>query len=68
MGCVAIYKGETGREMEGRIRREGTWVYLWLIFVDVQQKTRKFCKAVILQLKNKMAKKRPQREIQEIFI
>ena len=22
-------------EMEGRFRREGTWVYLWLIFVDV---------------------------------
>ena len=54
--------------MAGRFGREGTWVYLWLIFVDVQQKTRKFCKAVILQLKNKMAKKRPQREIQEIFI
>ena len=26
-------------------------MYLWLIFVDVGQKTTKFCKAIILQLK-----------------
>ena len=38
--------------MGGRSEREGTWVYLWLILVDVRQKTRKFRKAVILQLKN----------------
>jgi len=24
-----------GREIEGRFGREGTWVYLWLILVDV---------------------------------
>ena len=36
-----------GREMGGRGH-----VYLWLIHVEVCQKT-KFCKAVILQLKNK---------------
>ena len=29
-----------------------TYVYLWLIHVEVRQKT-KFCKAIILQLKNK---------------
>ena len=40
MGCVTIYKGETGKEMEGRLRREGTWMYLWLILVDVQQETK----------------------------
>ena len=33
--------------------REGTWVYLWLILVDVCPKTTKFCKAIILQLKKK---------------
>jgi len=38
-----------GRWEEGsRVRRR-----LWLIHVDVLQKTTKFCKAVILQLKNK---------------
>ena len=54
-----------GREMEGRFKRErgsrgsrGSSVYLWLILLDVQQKTIKFCKAIILQLKNKVAKKR----------
>jgi len=46
-----------GREMGGRFRREGTCVYLWLIPVDVSQKT-KFCTAIILQLiKNKTNQK-----------
>ena len=45
-------KGGVEREMEGRSGKEGTWVYIWLILVDVWQKTTKFCKAVILQLKN----------------
>ena len=34
-----------------------TYVYLWLIHVDVWQKPTKFCKAIILQLKNKIFKK-----------
>ena len=42
--------------MEGG-RREGTRVSLWLILADVWQKTTKFCKAIILQLKN-LKKKR----------
>ena len=39
-----------GQETGGRFKREGIYVYLWLIHVEVWQKT-KFCKAVILQLK-----------------
>ena len=39
--------------MAREIQEEGTYVYLWLIHVDVWQKTTKFCKAIILQLKNK---------------
>ena len=57
-GSMTIQKGGVGREMKGRFRREGTWVYLWLILVDVRQKTTKFCKAIILQLKNLSGKKR----------
>ena len=45
-----------GREMGGRFKREGTYVYLWLIHVDVWQKPTQFCKAMILQLKNKKFK------------
>ena len=41
------------REMGGRFKREGIYVYLWLIHVEVLQKTTKFCKAIFLQLKNK---------------
>ena len=38
--------------MEGRFKREGTYVYLWLIQVDfVWQKSTWYCKAIILQLK-----------------
>ena len=36
----------------GRFKRL-MYVYLQLIHVDVGQKTTKFCKAIILQLKNK---------------
>ena len=31
-------------------------VYLWLIHVDVWQKLTQYCKAIILQLKNKIKK------------
>ena len=41
--------------MGGRFKREGTYVYPWLIHVDVWQKT-KFCKTIILQLKIKFKK------------
>ena len=34
------------------------YVYLWLIHAEVWQKTRKFSKAIILQLKNKLILKR----------
>ena len=34
-----------------RFMRERTYVYLWLIHVVVRQKSTKFCKAIILQLK-----------------
>ena len=42
-----------GRDMGGRFGREEAWVHLWLILADLRQKTTKFCKAVILQLKKK---------------
>ena len=39
--------------MGGSFKREVTYVYLWLIHVDVWQKPTQFYKAIILQLKNK---------------
>ena len=35
-----------------RFKREGTYVCLWLIHVDVWQKPTQFCKAIILKLKS----------------
>ena len=37
-----------GWEMGERFRREGTYVYLWLIHVDVWQKPARYSKANIL--------------------
>ena len=37
--------------MKRKFKREGTYVYLWLIHVDVWQKPKQYCKAIILQLK-----------------
>ena len=38
----------------GRFKREGTYVYLWLIHVDIWQKTMHYGKAIILQLQKKL--------------
>ena len=50
--CINL-EGRDGREMEGTFQREGIYVYLSLIHVQVLQKT-KFCKAIILHLKKKI--------------
>ena len=42
-----------GRKVGGRFYREGTYVYLWLTHVDVQQKPSKYYKVIILQSKKK---------------
>ena len=49
-----------GWGLGGRLKREGTYVYLWLIHVGVQQKLVQYCKATILQLKKKKANSRFQ--------
>ena len=57
-GALQQSRGWDGEGDGGRFMREGTWVYLWLILVDVWQKTTKLCTAIILQLiKNKMNQK-----------
>ena len=56
-------------EVRGRFRREGTYVYLRLIHVDVWQKPIQYCKAIILQLKKEKKKKKlitEGREAQEV--
>ena len=47
------------REVGGRLKRDGTYVYLWMIHVDAWQKPTQYYKAIILQLKiNKFFKLR----------
>ena len=50
-GALFQPRGVGWREMGGRFKREGTFVYLWPIHVDVWQKSTKFFKVIILQLK-----------------
>ena len=40
-----------GWEVGGRFKKEGTYIYLWLIHVNIWQKPTQYCKAIILQLK-----------------
>ena len=44
-------EGWSGR-VGGRFKREGMYVYIWLIHDAVQQKLTEHCKTVIFQLKN----------------
>ena len=44
-------------ELGGRFKREGIYVYLWLIDVDTGQKPTEYCKAINLQLKINFLKK-----------
>ena len=37
--------------MGERFRKDGVYLYLWRIHVDVWQKPTQYCKAIILQLK-----------------
>ena len=47
-----------GREMRLSFKKKVLYVYLGLIDAEVCQKTTKFCKAIILQLKNKFKLKK----------
>ena len=48
-GLSVDLEGGMGSEMRGRLKKKGVYVYLWLIHVEVSQKTAKFCKASIFQ-------------------
>ena len=41
----------------GRLKKEGIYVYFWLIHIVVQQKPTQHCKAMILQLKKRKKEK-----------
>ena len=49
--CSENLEGWDGREVGEQFKREGTYVYLWLIHVDIWQKTTRHCKVIICQLK-----------------
>ena len=56
------------REAGGSCKREGTYVYLWLIHVDVWQKPIQYSKPIILQLKINKFKKTEGLKDSPVFI
>jgi len=54
--CDKLEKWDGGG---GRFKREGTYIYLWLIHIDVWQKAAQYYKAIILQLKANKQQKKP---------
>jgi len=48
---LTTWMGGIGWEVGGGFRKEGTYVYLWLIYVDVWQKPTQHCNTIILQIK-----------------
>ena len=40
-----------GWDVGGSFKREGTYIYLWLIHVDISQKLIQCCRTIIFQLK-----------------
>ena len=53
--------GWGGRREGGSEGRGCTYIHIWLIHVKVWQKTTKFCKAIILQLKKNNKKKKKKK-------
>ena len=47
------WSGGRGMCVAGRLIRERTFVYLWLVHIAVEQKSTQYCKKIILQLKMK---------------
>ena len=54
--------------MGGGFRREKAFIYLWLIPVDVWQKSTQYCKVIILQLKKKRRNKFQKAHLLDFFI
>ena len=53
LGLCDNLEGWDGEGGGRDVQKGAIYVYLWLIHVDVSQKPTEFCKAIILQLKNK---------------
>ena len=52
-GWGTLFKGW---EVGGRFKRQGTYVYLLVVHVDVRQEPSQYCKAITFQLKKNKSK------------
>ena len=57
------WEQQNGEGVGGRFKREGVYVYLWLIHLDARQRPIQYCKSMILLLKiNKLNKNENERK------
>ena len=56
-------KGGKRWEVGGRLKKEGSHVYLWLTHVDVWQRPTQYCEATFLQLKIKKFRGREENSL-----
>ena len=61
-GICNNLEGWVGREVGRRLKWEETYVYLWLIHVDILEKPTQYCKAIILQLKISLEKRKQKKK------
>ena len=50
---ISFHSTKTNCRKIKEVNIKNQYVYLWLIHIDIWQKPTKFCKAIILKLKNK---------------
>ena len=55
-------------KVRGRLKMKGTYVYLWLIHVDIWQKPTQHCKESLLQLKIDKLKKKFFNQVGNSFV
>ena len=56
-GALTTKRGrKRGGGVGGSFKMEGAYIHLWLVHVDVWQKSNQYCKAIILQLKTNLKK------------
>ena len=61
-GKIGALKQPRGVGWGGRLKRKEICAYLWLIHVDVLEKPTQYCKAIILQLKISLEKRKQKKQ------
>ena len=67
-GSVTTQRGRIWQEVEGRLTRKGTYVYLRLIHVDVWKKSTEYCNYPSIKNNEKIGKKQEQKNLSLVLL